>query len=83
MIRMMTVALALSLCCAAIDSLNGRLRDGCLNIYSFESIAHAQELIEAWRCDYNDHRPHGALGLLTPSDYATQGEPAGSEAAAL
>ncbi|WP_425433867.1 integrase core domain-containing protein [Nitrosovibrio tenuis] len=26
-------------------------------------------MIEAWRRDYNDHRPHGSLGKLTPSEY--------------
>jgi putative transposase len=44
---------------AFIESFNGRLCDECLNVYSFESIAHAQELIEGWRRDYNDRRPHG------------------------
>jgi len=68
---------------AFIESFNGRLRDECLNVYSFVSIAHAQELIEGWRCDYNDRRPHGALGHLTPSEYATQGQTSGAEAAKL
>jgi putative transposase len=68
---------------AFIESFNGRLRDECLNVYSFESIAHAQELIEGWRRDYNDRRPHGALGHLTPSEYATQRQMNGSEAARL
>jgi len=30
---------------AFIESVNGRLRDECLNVYSFESVAHAQRLI--------------------------------------
>jgi putative transposase len=47
---------------AFLESFNGRLRDECLNVHSFESIAHAQKLIEAWRHDYNHLRPHGALG---------------------
>ncbi len=68
---------------AFIESFNGRLRDECLNVYSFESIAHAQDLIERWRRDYNDRRPHGALGHLTPSEYAEQGQTRGSEAADL
>jgi putative transposase len=68
---------------AFIESFNGRLRDECLNVYSVESIAHAQELIEAWRRDYNDHRPHGALGHLTPSEYAEQGQTQNAEAAEL
>jgi putative transposase len=66
---------------AFIESFNGRLRDECLNVHSFVSIAHAQDLIDQWRRDYNDHRPHGALGHLTPSEYAKQGQTDGSEAA--
>ena len=68
---------------AFIESFNGRLRDECLNVYSFESIAHAQAVINAWRDDYNHHRPHGALGHLTPSEYAEQRQKPTSEAAAL
>ena len=29
-------------------------------------------MLEAWRDDYNHHRPHGKLGWLTPADYAAQ-----------
>ncbi len=68
---------------ALIESFNGRLRDECLNVNSFESVAHAQVLIEAWRRDDHDHRPHGALGHLTPSEYAAQGQTHGSEVAEL
>lgn len=68
---------------AFIESFNGRLRDECLSVYSFESIAHAQAVIETWRRDYNDRRPHGALGHLTPSEYAAQGQLHGSEVAEL
>ena len=46
---------------AHVESFNGRLRDECLNVYSFVSIAHAQELIEPWRRDDNDQRPHAHL----------------------
>ena len=56
------------------ESFNGRLRDECLNVTEFMSIEHAKSQIEAWRVDYNDHRPHGALGQLTPSEYATRGQ---------
>jgi putative transposase len=64
-------------------SFNGRLRDECLNVYSFESVAHAQAVITAWRDDYNHRRPHGALGHLTPSEYATLRQQPTSEAAPL
>jgi putative transposase len=56
------------------ESFNGRLRDECLNVTEFTSIDHAKAHIEAWRIDYNEHRPHGALGRLTPSEYANRGQ---------
>jgi putative transposase len=33
-----------------------------------ESLAEAQAIIEAWRCDYNQRRPHSSLGHLTPNE---------------
>jgi len=57
---------------AHIESFNGRLRDECLNVHQFVSLADAQAKIEAWRLDYNHHRPHGSLGHLTPSEFLTQ-----------
>jgi putative transposase len=68
---------------AYIESFNGRLRDECLNAYDFTSIAHAQHVLDAWRQDYNQHRPHGALGHLTPNEYATQRQMPVSEVAPL
>jgi putative transposase len=52
------------------ESFDGRLRDECLNVHEFGSINQTRQRIEAWRIDYNDPRPHGALGHLTPSEYA-------------
>ena len=57
---------------AYIESFNGRFRDECLNEHWFTSVAHAQAVIEAWRCEYNDERPKEALGGLTPTAYARQ-----------
>ena len=53
-----------------IESFNARLRDECLNVHQFTSLDHAKAIIEAWRVDYNEHRPHGSLGHLTPTEYA-------------
>lgn len=65
------------------ESFNGRLRDECLNVNEFHSIEHARAVIERWRQDYNEHRPHGALGRLTPSEYAKAGQKRTEEAATL
>ena len=56
---------------AYIESFNGRLRDECLNVHQFVSLDDARQKIEAWRLDYNQQRPHSALGHLTPSEYVT------------
>lgn len=53
-----------------IESFNGRLRDECLNVMQFTSLDDAQAKIEAWRIDYNAHRPHSSLGNLTPNEFA-------------
>jgi len=53
-----------------IESFNGKLRDECLNLHHFATIAEAQERIEAWRVEYNTERPHRGLGQRTPIEYA-------------
>lgn len=55
---------------AWIESFNGRLRDEFLNGWQFDNLLEAQVLIEDWRIDYNDRRPHSAHGDLTPSEFA-------------
>ena len=57
---------------AFIESFNGRLRDECLNVHQFASLAEAQTIIETWRLDYNQRRPHSSLGHLTPSEFVAQ-----------
>ena len=53
---------------AFVESLNGKLRDECLNENWFTSLAEAREKIEAWRREYNEVRPHRSLGQRTPSE---------------
>jgi putative transposase len=53
---------------AFIESCNSRFRDECLNAHWFTSLADAQLLIAAWRLDYNQCRPHSALGYQTPEE---------------
>lgn len=52
------------------ESFNGRLRDELLNETLFRSLPHARAVLETWRRDYNETRPHSKLGWLTPRDYA-------------
>ncbi len=52
---------------AFIESLNGKLRDECLNSHVFTSVAEAQVVLDAWREDYNAVRPHSALQDRTPA----------------
>ena len=55
-----------------IESFNGRLRDECLNVHQFASLAEAQTIIETWRLDYHQRRPHSSLGHLTPNEFVAQ-----------
>ena len=55
---------------AYIESFNGSFRDECLNVNWFLSIDDAREKIEQWRQEYNEFRPHSALGDRTPKEFA-------------
>ena len=55
---------------AFIESFNGRFRDECLNTNWFISLKHARSIIEEWRNDYNEVRPHSSLKGTTPKEYA-------------
>ncbi len=53
-----------------VESFNGRLRDECLNETLFTSMAHARQVLAAWREDYNNISPHSKLGGCTPAQIA-------------
>ncbi len=55
---------------AYIESFNGRLRQECLEENWFMSLEDAKIKIEAWRKDYNEHRPHSSLKDETPQAFA-------------
>jgi len=57
---------------AYIESFNGRFRDECLNENWFLTLEHARGIIEKWRVDYNNERPHSSLGYLTPEEFIKQ-----------
>ena len=51
-----------------IESFNGRLRDECLNVEVFFTLADARRKLDHFRDDYN--RPHSALDDRTPAEFA-------------
>ncbi|WP_425128640.1 IS3 family transposase [Burkholderia gladioli] len=55
-----------------IETFNGSFRDECLNLHWFETLGEAKAIIEAWRRDYNESRPHSALKDLAPAEFVRQ-----------
>ena len=51
---------------AFIESFNGKFRAECLNTHWFMSLDDARRKCEAWRRDYNEERPHSAIGNKNP-----------------
>ncbi|WP_433965880.1 integrase core domain-containing protein [Tunturiibacter gelidiferens] len=55
-----------------VPDTDGTLRSECLNIHWFLDLKEARHLIEAWRQEYNESRPHASLDDRTPSEFASQ-----------
>lgn len=53
-----------------IESFHDKFRDECLNLHYFTALKEAQDIIEDWRGDYNEVRPHSSLDYLTPNEFA-------------
>ena len=53
-----------------VQSFNSRIRDECLNINIFWSLAQARVVITDWKEDYNHRRRHSSLGYQTPVAFA-------------
>jgi len=51
---------------AYIESLNGKFRMECLNAHWFTSLDEMRRICEDWRRDYNEVRPHSAIGNKPP-----------------
>jgi putative transposase len=51
------------------ESFNGKFRDECLNMQWFKSRIDAKVMIESFRREYNEIRPHSSLGQLTPLEF--------------
>jgi putative transposase len=55
-----------------VESFNGTLRSECLDAHWFATLAEAKQVIEVWRREYNESRPHRALGERTPNEFASE-----------
>ena len=55
-----------------IESFFGKFRDECLNMEVFRCGREAQLVVESWRKEYNEFRPHSSLGYQTPKEFAAQ-----------
>jgi putative transposase len=49
-----------------LESFNGKFRAECLNTHWFMSLDDARSKMEHWRRDYNEVRPHSAIGNNPP-----------------
>jgi putative transposase len=54
------------------ESFNGKLRDECLSMEWFRNRIDAKIVIEQFRHQYNEIRPHSSLGQLTPAEFKQQ-----------
>ena len=54
---------------AHVESYNGRARDEFLNMHNFLTLDQAKAAAAAWLSDYNEIRPHSALGNRTPKEF--------------
>jgi putative transposase len=55
---------------AFVERFNGSYRRGVLDKYIFENIDQVREQTHNWMEDYNEKRPHNALGNIAPKKYA-------------
>ena len=53
-----------------VESFHGRFRDECLNHEQLWTLTEARVVVEDFRCEYNERRPHGKLGYQSPARFA-------------
>jgi putative transposase len=56
---------------AMIESFNASVRRECLSAHYFSTLAEAQVVLQTYRDEYNNDRPHSSLGQQTPSQFRT------------
>jgi putative transposase len=53
-----------------VESFGSRIRDELLAVEQFSCLAEAKVMVEDWREDYNERRPHSALSMMAPAKFA-------------
>ena len=57
---------------AFMETFNGTFRAECLDTHWFADLKEAKHLIESWRREFNESRPHASLKDMTPSEFASE-----------
>jgi putative transposase len=57
---------------AFVESFNETFRAERLDTHWFADLKEAKHLIESWRREYNESRPHASLGDRTPNEFASE-----------
>ncbi|MGI8770640.1 MAG: integrase core domain-containing protein [Acidobacteriaceae bacterium] len=47
-------------------------RPACLDTHWLTDLEEAEQVVEAWRQEYNEGRPHRSLGERTRSEFASE-----------
>ncbi len=55
-----------------VESYGSRMRAELLAVEQFDTLLEAHVLVADWHDEYNHLRPHSALGMLTPAEFATR-----------
>ena len=58
-----------------IERFNRSYRQAVLDMYVFQTLNEVREQTEKWLKEYNEDRPHDALGDLTPREFLLTQKP--------
>jgi putative transposase len=58
-----------------IERFNRSYREAVLDMFVFQTLQEVRDQTEQWLKEYNEERPHDALGDLTPREYLLTHKP--------